>query len=279
MRLFRGLTISNKLLMIILPIILLCFLLLAQITTYKVKATVREETIRQLKGTVTSLSDMVAIANESVIQDANSKMDGLLNHYRGTFSLDPGRVTRIGDQDAPLLRFNGVPVNLNDSQVDEFSRQNENSVATVFVRKGDEFLRIATSLKKEDGTRAVGTTLGADHPACSALMRGETYIGKAKLFGHNYMTKYLPIRDAGKGVIGVLFVGTNIDNIIQKFEKTIASVKVGETGYAYVLDAGSTQTRGQIMMHPDHTKVGKNVLEFKDAKGRQFSKEMLETKS
>src|SRR5215472_5784180 len=34
--------------------------------------------------------------------------------------------------------------------------------ASLFVRSGDQYVRVATTLKKEDGTRAVGTTLAAD---------------------------------------------------------------------------------------------------------------------
>ena len=37
----------------------------------------------------------------------------------------------------------------------------------MFSRKDDDFQRITTSLKKEDGERAMGTMLGAAHPAHS----------------------------------------------------------------------------------------------------------------
>ncbi|KUK37655.1 MAG: Methyl-accepting chemotaxis protein [Thermodesulfobacterium commune] len=42
---------------------------------------------------------------------------------------------------------------------DRFTAITGGSVATIFKREGEDFLRVATSLKKEDGTRAVGTTL------------------------------------------------------------------------------------------------------------------------
>jgi len=279
MKLFYSLSISNKLLVIILPILLLSFMLLGQITTQKVKQSVQEETIRQLNGTVTSLSDMVAIANKSISRDADAKMTNLLQHYRGTFSLDAGRTVRVGQLEAPVLRFDGTPVNLDDSRVDQFSQQNESSVATVFVRRGDDFIRIATSLKKEDGSRAIGTALGAEHPGYAQLMRGEAYTGKAKLFGHYYMTKYQPIRDGAHTVIGILFIGTSMDDVIASLEKTVSSIKVGKTGYAYVLDASQLKTRGEFVIHPDRSNVGKNVMEFKDSRGKEFFKEMVRAKN
>ena len=276
---FRSLSISNKLLIIILPVILISFVLLGEISGRKVKEKLREETIHQLQGTVASLSEMVTIANESTIHDVDGKMNSLLHIFNGKFALDAGKTVRAGEVDTPALRCNGVTVNLNYDYVDRFSEFNTKSVATVFVRNGEDFVRVATSLKKEDGTRAIGTPLGNAHPAYATLMRGEAYHGKARLFGHYYMTKYVPIRDAGSAVIGALFVGTNIDSVVEKIEKAIMSVKVGKTGYAYVVDSGATKTRGEFVLHPDKKNIGKNVLDFKDTKGTLFFKDMLDSKS
>ena len=63
-------------------------------------------------------------------------------------------------------------VNNNFAQVDEFTRETgEKSVATIFARQDDEFIRISTSLKKEDGSRAMGTRLDHKHPAYALLLR------------------------------------------------------------------------------------------------------------
>lgn len=279
MKFFRSLNISNKLVLIILPMIILAFLLLAQLTAHQVKEKLREETVNQLQTVVGSLSDMVTIANESTIRDADAKMDRLLQLIHGRFSIDESRVVSTGGVNAPVLSLDGSPLNLDTTLVDRFSQADTKSVATIFVRNGEDFVRIATSLKKEDGTRAIGTQLGNDHPAHAQLMAGNIYHGKAYLFGHHYMTKYLPIRDAKNAVIGALFVGTNIDNVVGEIEKVITAVKVGKTGYAYVIDAGSTNTKGQFLLHPDNKNIGKNTLEMKDSDGRFFFKEMLDSKT
>jgi methyl-accepting chemotaxis protein len=276
MQFFRSLSIRNKLLVVILPVILVCFVVLGQVVSVKIRNTLRAETVRQLQATITSLDNMVTIANEATIRDADGKARNFSQAYPGTFTLDTGKTVRIGSQETPVLRHDGAVVNLNFSQVDHFSHENDNSVATVFARAGDDFVRIATSLKKEDGSRAVGTYLGSSHPAHAKLLQGGTYHSKAKLFGHYYMTKYIPIKDPRGSVIGVLFVGTNIDPVIEKLEKTIAAIRVGATGYAYVLDNGLTATRGEYIFHPDRNNVGTNFLAFKDAEGKEFIKEMLD---
>jgi methyl-accepting chemotaxis protein len=80
-------------------------------------------------------------------------------------------------------------------------------VATVFEAQGGDFVRISTNVKKENGDRAVGTKLAADHPAQAVLARGEAYYGPAALFGQNYMTGYFPIRSSANATVGVLFIG------------------------------------------------------------------------
>ena len=100
-----------------------------------------------------------------------------------------------------------------DNEVcDRFTSITDGSVATIFEKKGEDFLRIATSLKKEDGSRALGTTLDRGHPAYQLLLKGEIYIGKATLFGKDYMTKYVPVKDGSGNVIGVYFIGYDITN-------------------------------------------------------------------
>jgi methyl-accepting chemotaxis protein len=75
--------------------------------------------------------------------------------------------------------------------------------ATIF--QGDE--RIATNVKKPDGTRAVGTRLAPGPVYEQTLKRGLPFRGQADILGTTYLTAYDPIKDAQGQVIGVLFVG------------------------------------------------------------------------
>jgi methyl-accepting chemotaxis protein len=60
--------------------------------------------------------------------------------------------------------------------------------ATLFVFEdaSQQFVRRTTNVKKENGDRAVGTQLAADHPAQAAPRRGEAYKGPAMLFGRAF---------------------------------------------------------------------------------------------
>lgn len=179
-----------------------------------------------------------------------------------------------GADEQPVLRLaNGEVLNGRFEVVDRFTDKT-GAVATVFVRRGDEFVRISTSVKKENGERAVGTSLAKEHPALPALLAAKPYVGRANLFGKSFYTSYTPILTKNGRVIGATFVGLDISTELDSLKKKIRSLKVGETGYYYVLDASQGKDRGNLVVHP--AKEGSNILGAKDAGGREFIREMLE---
>jgi Cache 3/Cache 2 fusion domain len=106
----------------------------------------------------------------------------------------------------PALFFGQTKINNNFSLVDAVQQQTGAS-ATFFVRSGDEFVRVATNVKKEDGSRAIGTVLDPKGKAIVAIRNGEAYYGDANILGKPYTTGYEPIRGADGNVIGIYFVG------------------------------------------------------------------------
>jgi hypothetical protein len=80
-------------------------------------------------------------------------------------------------------------------------------VATLFGKSGDQYVRVATTVKKDDGTSAVGTALDANSPAIAKLNSGEAYYGDATIFGKTYVAGYEPMKDASGTVIGAYYVG------------------------------------------------------------------------
>nr|WP_315466280.1 methyl-accepting chemotaxis protein [uncultured Rhodoferax sp.] len=58
---------------------------------------------------------------------------------------------------------------------------------------------------------------------------------------------------------------------------TIRVMKIGNTGYFYVLDARAGANYGNLIVHP--ASEGKNILDSKDPNGREFIKDILEQKT
>ncbi|HUW38369.1 MAG TPA: methyl-accepting chemotaxis protein [Rhodocyclaceae bacterium] len=130
-------------------------------------------------------------------------------NFEGGFSLHPEALLTVGKIRVPELRCGQTTLNLETAIVDRFS-DSSSGVATVFALRGDDLVRIATSLKKPDGSRVVGTMLDSTRPVYQKLLRGESFVGTAQLFGKNYMTRYDPLRSEQGRIIGALFVGMEL---------------------------------------------------------------------
>ncbi len=130
----------------------------------------------------------------------------------GEFSLHDEDRIDIHGRFTPVLRNGGRILNLDFQLPDAFTART-GMRATVFVRQGDDFVRITTSVRKLDGQRAVGTTLDRSQAAYRRAIRGEPYIGYATLFGRRTMTHYKPVRGHEGRVIAILYVGLDVTDL------------------------------------------------------------------
>jgi len=105
------------------------------------------------------------------------------------FSIDERESLVVGTENTPVLRNGAEVLNLNFGAIDSFSAATGGS-ATIFVQRGKDFVRISTSVKKENGERAIGTLLDHAHAGYRDLLAGRSYTGFAQLFGRQYMTRY-----------------------------------------------------------------------------------------
>jgi methyl-accepting chemotaxis protein len=162
------------------------------------------------------------------------------------------------DAASGMLKSWGMLLNGDFAEVDMFHELN-GGVATIFMRKGDDFERISTSLKKQDGQRAVGTVLDRKHPAYALMLQGNTYTGRAVLFGKPYMTHYEAVKDAGGQVVGILFIGFDVTSFQSSLEKLVGEARFFASGSTVVIDPRSNDADAVFVVHP--TAAGQKVLE------------------
>jgi hypothetical protein len=113
---------------------------------------------------------------------------------------------KVDGKDVPALYFGPTRMNNFFEVVDDVVEQN-GGTATIFVKADNEYVRVATNVKKQDGSRAIGTILDPEGPAIAMIRKGEAYYGDAMILGKPYVTGYEPIRDASGSVIGIYYVG------------------------------------------------------------------------
>lgn len=213
-------------------------------------------------------------AYKSSLEEQANRMGRIFHSYfPPNFRLDINQSILIGEFKTSALYAGTRLLNLNEDFVDQFSTTS-GAVATIFVRNQHDFIRIATSLKREDGIRAIGTALDHSHPAYTQLMQGKEYTGTAILFGKNYMTNYLPII-SNQEVVGVLFIGIDFSKEFQALKEKIKSIHFGKSGYIFITDANQTnkQQQGMVIIHP--TLEGKNATTVPDTTTQNIFKTIL----
>jgi methyl-accepting chemotaxis protein-2 (aspartate sensor receptor) len=217
----------------------------------------------ELEQGVSMLGRFIEANDRDLRQRTQFLADSFAASLNGTLELDRSA--------EPLLRLDGVALNGDNARIDRFTRAT-GAVATVFMRQGDDYLRVASSLKTDKGEPATGTQLDRQHPAYAEVQAGRSYMGLAMLFGRQYMTQYRPLKDASGAIVGMAFVGQDFSELLNNLKASIRALKVGEGGYYYVL-RNDAAAPGTLVVHP--SQEGQSILESRDSDGRAFIREIL----
>jgi methyl-accepting chemotaxis protein len=149
--------------------------------------------------------ELTRLAN--VYQDAKMKVLHELLRSKGEPKIADGK-----------LAFGTYVVNGDHEVVDKLAAI-AGGTATIF--QGDT--RVSTNVMKDDGSRAVGTSLVG--PAKSAAVdRALPYRGEADILGVPYFTAYDPIFDAERRPVGVLYVGVKQEDFLSSFNHLVLIV-------------------------------------------------------
>ena len=113
------------------------------------------------------------------------------------------------------LTFGDLPPSLLGPVLDDLQRV-VGGASTIL--QGD--LRIATTLRRPDGSRAVGTHLEPGPVRDALILHHRPYRGKVRLFGIDYYASYMPIEDWSGRQIGILCVDMQRADYIKAFNGT-----------------------------------------------------------
>ncbi len=199
-------------------------------------------------------------------------LNGLAQLAPPPYALHAGETVPIGDRAAPMLRSAAGPLTANHHACDQVSAI-VGGVCSIFARDGDDFVRVSSTVKKPDGSRAVGTLLDRKNPAYGAAMKGEDNLSINNVQGKTFMALYHPIKDDQQQVVGVIAVGYDLTERLAAFKAQLASLKIGDTGYFYVIEDTPGERYGTFIAHP--SLEGKNGREIQDADGRPLIDDML----
>jgi methyl-accepting chemotaxis protein-2 (aspartate sensor receptor) len=270
---FRRWSVGSKLCLLVFLLVGVVFALFGWAMGNSTSSMMDARVVSEMQGQSRVAVELIDVFDQAKRAETG-RFAGLFASYfaGGRFALDASRHSTFGDINVPILKYGANDINLDFTLPDRFAAQSQ-GVATIFVKTGDDYVRVTTSVKKENGERALGTLLDRAHPGYAKLEQGQSYVGIATLFGKQYMTQYDPIKDDAGKVIGVLFVGVNITEDINALKERIRAIKLGQSGYFFVLDAKAGKDLGKVLLHPDQE--GSNLLDLKDAGGKSFIKDAL----
>ena len=160
-------------------------------------------------GFLVSLIGMNRLADEVTSSALSMKLNGDIESFVWAVKSEYGSLEL---SNGALISYEGRPVDSFDF-IDNFA-DDLGITATIFKAEGDDFIRLVTNIIKEDGTRAVGTNLGKESAAYASIIQSERYLGEAEILGKHYLTAYDPLMDPYGELIGILYVGIPMDDLV-----------------------------------------------------------------
>ena len=182
-----------------------------------------------------------ALNSEEMRQQATERQElniriawELLNAYGDDYYI------RDGNLYAGNHQLNG------DYQLVDRVKQLVGGTATIFMHD----TRVTTNVMKEDGSRAIGTKLGAGPVYDAIFGRGESYRGEADILGIPYFTAYDPIKNSAGEVVGILYVGINKNEFFAAIRKILSNITYTVIAFGLVICMISIQLVRKVVMQP-----------------------------
>lgn len=185
-----------------------------------------------------------------------------LLYMPGQMRIDYSQKIHVTDIDLPVVYFGDDKVSLNNNLVDEI-KKSTGAICSIFLLHNNKLIRIATNLTI-NGTRSLGTFIDSNSEIYKKIINNEPYMGRIYFENDWFITGYKPLVDENNKVIGSIALGHKEVN--QYFEETLNNIKIGNTGYVYIMDSN-----GSVIFHPE--------IKGENLKGLDFSKKIIETKN
>lgn len=232
----------------ILPVLILLaaapFVLVGQQTAQKLED-IQGNAVEQAQNLVRLLD----LTDKLVGEQVDAAMRLLKRNAEGLGKANINGAISLNRQAVPNLRMGEKQLAQYSELVDEVSHL-FGETATIFIKSGDHFIRVATNVKDKHDHRAVGTHLNPQGRTILELREARSFAGVVDILGEPYITRYDPLLDANGQVLGAYYVGYKVD--MKVLRDAVESTRLLESGFAMVLDSTS-----KIRFHSSHVSSAK----------------------
>ncbi|HCE3104546.1 methyl-accepting chemotaxis protein [Vibrio parahaemolyticus] len=273
---YRNQSVGFQLKLVITLCLVIAFSSIAALVYRNASGVLLESTLREHQSKVESMAKTIAGQFDAYLHTAQVLESTFRNGYLAGVYVENYTVDFMGHEVPNITQYSESLIN-DTKLVDSFTRDT-GAIATLFAPLGDDFIRVSTSLKDPQGKRAVGTTLGRNHPGYQLLKSGKPYYAQIKLYGERYITYYAPIKDANGNVSGLSFIGLPVDQATQTLFDALEEIKWGDTGYTIIVD-NDENNLGKYLLHPTKSATDPSIVEVRDYDGNKPFHKIFEQKS
>ncbi|HEY9268363.1 MAG TPA: EAL domain-containing protein [Methylotenera sp.] len=186
-----------------------------------------------------ALIRLLNVTDELISNQADNAMHTLKAHTSALGKPALAGTVSLAGSDVPNLLLGSIPVTNNYELVDSVSAIS-GGTATIFVKAGNNFVRVATNVKQHSGERATGTVLDPNGKAVAALHQRKSFSGVVKILDEPYLTRYEPMLDQAGTLVGAYYVGFKV--YMKVVRESVQGIRQLDTGFAAILD-GDNQIR------------------------------------
>ncbi len=197
-------------------------------------SSIKSETKQKMDNSLKYYHSILDITNNLVTEQVNIGMRTLKNKVNNAGEVVVDGEINFMNKPIKNMLIGGKSVVSNFTLVDEV-KQIAGGTATIFIKNGNDFLRVSTNVQKADGSRAIGTKLNPKGKAIKNILKGKAYYGLVNILGRPYLTGYEPIFSKTKEIIGVLYTGYKL-NSLEDTGKLIKRSRVLKNGFIALLN-------------------------------------------
>lgn len=215
------------------------------------------------------LNNTMSIYDELITKNVNSNLkfaelnflDSSSNAF-GKFRVDKSKTIKIHNYDLPVLYAKDKQISLDQTLINDI-KDSTGAIASIFLLYDNKLIRVSTNLTIENKD-AEGTYIPNTSDIYKNIVNNQSCCDKITFNNKKYIASYKPLLDENKNVIGA--IGLGYDLLSDYLEKSLNNIKVGKTGYIYIIDS-----EGNEVVHP----INKNV----NLKQYDFAKEIISKKN
>ncbi len=275
MKKFKNLSLSNQIGLLSFFLFVFVFVGLSFFADFLAKELAISQAKTSLEEESKLIKSSVEFAQDSLKQMALSRSDLVKKEVSDTLEINLEKKVKTGNEMLPEVKVNGQTVNNSVEILNSLKAKYPEVDAAILLLYNDKVYRVSTLLKNKEGNYRFGEEVKDDYS--KVLLSGKSYSGTLERNGKMYALAANPILIKNSPLLAVT-ARIDAEKNIEKFKAQLKDVKVGKTGYPFILSLANGDSKNdRFILHPLFE--NKNINELGNKIVEDVSKQIIEKKT